>query len=73
MRMICFSDKGMLNRRLPAPRKRFALFAIFLQIIMFLISSISLGLRLSVCSAAYITKMENSVVPRVTDGIRTRI
>lgn len=47
MRMICFSDKGMLNRRLPAPRKRFALFAIFLQIIMFLISSISLGLRLS--------------------------
>ena len=47
MRMICFSDKGILNRRLPAPRKRFALFAIFLQIIMFLISSISLGLRLS--------------------------
>ena len=41
MRMICFSDKGILNRRLPAPRKRFALFAIFLQIIMFLISSIS--------------------------------
>ena len=35
---ICFSDKGIVNRRFRAPRTRFVSFSCFLQVIMFLIT-----------------------------------
>ena len=41
MRKICFSDKGIVNRRFHASWNRFVSISFFLQIIMFVISSFS--------------------------------
>ena len=40
-RSICFSDKGIVNKRFRAPQNRIASFSFFLQIMMFVISYFS--------------------------------